>query len=190
MSEQRQAKSGRSRGSLKLLALTLVAGVGLGVLGLGAVALGPLFGARVVGLGNSPVRLEMAKRIGAHEAFMSDDPDLEAKLDAFTGGVGISLLGRGETPLDFNPLAMEWFYNKGISLIAVNQQAGYLYPTPDDRFGGIRACAHTLSLMAEGGLEPKRLITHRFHYTEMAEAYEMAFRREKSMLGVIFTWQE
>jgi len=33
MSEQRQAKSSRSRGSLKLLALTLVAGVGLGVLG-------------------------------------------------------------------------------------------------------------------------------------------------------------
>ncbi len=33
MSEQRQAKSGRSRGSLKLLVLTVVAGVGLGVLG-------------------------------------------------------------------------------------------------------------------------------------------------------------
>ncbi len=37
-----------------------VAVVGLGVLGLGAVALGPLFGARVVGLGNSPIRLDMA----------------------------------------------------------------------------------------------------------------------------------
>jgi threonine dehydrogenase-like Zn-dependent dehydrogenase len=35
-----------------------VAVVGLGVLGLGAVGLGPAFGARVVGLGNSPVRLE------------------------------------------------------------------------------------------------------------------------------------
>jgi len=47
-----------------------------------------------------------------------------------------------------------------------------------------------LSLMADGRLEPKRLITHRFHYSEMAQAYEMAQRREKSMLGVIFTWQE
>ena len=83
---------------------------------------------------------------------------------------------------------MEWFYNKGISLIAVSQQAGYLYPTPENRFDDIRACAHTLSLMAEGRLEPKRLITHRFHYTEMVEAYEMAFHREKSMLGVIFNW--
>ena len=63
-----------------------VAVVGLGVLGLGAVALGPLFGARVVGLGNSPIRLDMAKRAGAHAAYLSDDPDLEEKLDAFTNG--------------------------------------------------------------------------------------------------------
>ena len=196
-----------------------VAVVGLGVLGLGAVALGPLFGARVVGLGNSPIRLDMATRTGADAVFMSDEPDLEAQLDAFTDGVGIdlviltanpwpayrtavqivrpngrvaivSLLGRGEKSLDFNPLAMEWFYYKGISLIAVAQQAGYLYPTPEGRFEWNRACAHTLSLMVQGRLEPKRLITHRFHYTEMVQAYEMAFRREKSMLGVIFSWKD
>jgi len=203
-----------------------VAVVGLGVLGLGAVALGPLFGARVVGLGNSPIRLEMAERMGAHAAYMSDDPDLEAKLDAFTDGVGIdlviltanpwpayrtavqivrpngrvsivSLLGRGEPPLDLNPLAMEWFYAKGISLIAVSGPAGYLYPNATEyaamtgnRFAADRACAHVLSLMADGRLEPKRLITHRFHYTEMVQAYEMAYRREKLMLGVIFFWQD
>lgn len=194
-----------------------VAVVGLGVLGLGAVALGPLFGARVVGLGNSPIRLEMAKRMGAHAALMSDDPELEVKLDAFTDGVGIDLViltanpwpayrtavrvvrpngrvaivslpGRGEPAMDFNPLAMEWFYAKGISLIAVSGEAGYLFPTPRDRFESERACAHTLWLMAEGRLEPKRLITHRLHYTQMVEAYEMAFRREKAMLGVVFTW--
>jgi polar amino acid transport system substrate-binding protein len=196
-----------------------VAVVGLGVLGIGAVAVGPLFGARVVGLGNSPIRLKMAERMGAHAVFMSDDPDLEAKLDAFTDGVGIDLViltanpwpayrtavqivrpngrvaivslpGRGEEPLDFNPLAMERFFVKSISLIAVQGQAGYLYPTPEDRFSWSRACAHTLSLMADGRLEPKRTVTHRFHYTEMVRAYEMAYRREKSMLGVIFQWKD
>lgn len=195
-----------------------VAVVGLGVLGLGAVGLGPAFGARVVGLGNSPIRLEMAERMGAHAAYMSDDPDLEAKLDDFTNGAGIdlviltanpwpayrtslqivrpngrvsivSLLGRGEPPLDFNPLAMELFYIKGISIIAVSGPPGYLYPTPENRFAADRSGAHILSLMADGRLEPKRLITHRFHYTEMAKAYEMAYNREKSMLGVIFDWR-
>ena len=205
-----------------------VAVVGLGVLGLGAVALGPLFGAQTVGLGNSPIRLEMAERMGARAAYMSDDPALQAKLEAFTNGVGIdlviltanpwsayrtslqvvrpngrisvvSLLGRGESPLDFNPLAMEWFYSKGISIIAVSGPAGYLYPntaqhssldTIRNRFAADHAATHVLSLMADGRLEPKRLITHRFHYTEMVKAYEMAFHRQKSMLGVIFNWQD
>ena len=195
-----------------------VAVVGLGVLGLGAVALGPLFGGRVAALGNSPVRLEMAKRMGAHEGFQSNDPDLAAKLDEFTGGVGIDLVilaanpwpayrtalevvrpngrvsivaltGRGENPLDFNPMAMEMFYIKGISLIAVCRESAYLYPTPDERFADERACAHVLSLMKDGRLEPKRLVTHRMPYTDLVEAYEMIYRREKNMLGVIFQWK-
>ena len=59
-----------------------------------------------------------------------------------------------------------------------------------NRFAADHAAAHVLSLMEDGRLEPKRLITHRFHYTEMVKAYEMAFHREKSMLGVIFDWQD
>ena len=197
-----------------------VAVIGLGVLGLGAVALGPLFGARVVGLGNSPLRLEMAERMGAHAAYVSDHPDLAGKLDEFTSGAGIdlviltanpwpayrtameivrpngrvsvvSLLGRGEPPLDFNPLAMDWFYLKGVSIIAANGAAGYLYPgDAEDRFSWNRSCEHVLSLMAQGVLEPKRLTTHRLHYTEIAVAYEMAYHRDKNMLGVVFDWRD
>jgi len=200
-----------------------VAVVGLGVLGLGAVALGPLFGARLVAIGNSSTRLEMAKRMGAHAAYLYDDLDLQAKLDTFTNGHGldlviltanpwpayrtalqivrdngrvsiVSLLGRGETSLDFNPLSMGLFYIKGISLHAVSGPPGYLYPngagntTIENRFTSDRAATHVLSLMKDGLLEPKRLITHRFRYTQMVKAYEMAYQREKSMLGVLFNW--
>jgi threonine dehydrogenase-like Zn-dependent dehydrogenase len=92
---------------------------------------------------------------------------------------------------------MDLFYTKGISLFAVSGAAGYLFP-PDtsdplhtaNRFAADRAAAHILSLMADGRLEPKRLITHRMHYSQMVEAYEMAYHREKSMLGVIFDWRE
>ncbi|MAS33937.1 MAG: hypothetical protein CL610_08015 [Anaerolineaceae bacterium] len=202
-----------------------VAVVGVGVLGLGAVALGPLFGARVVALANSPVRLDMAAQMGAHAGLLSNDPDLALKLDTFTRGAGIdlviltanpwpayrtaldivrpngrvsivSLLGRGEDALDFNPLSMERFYTRGISLIAVSGAAGYLYPKnsvtgeTEDRFSADRAAEHVLDLMADGKLHPSSLITHRFHYSQMVEAYEMAYRREKSMLGVIFEWQD
>ncbi|MBM3265653.1 MAG: zinc-binding dehydrogenase [candidate division Zixibacteria bacterium] len=197
-----------------------VAVVGLGVLGLGAVALGPCFGGRVAAIGNSPLRTEMALRMGAHITGLSDDPGLPALLEDFTQGQGIDLViltanpwpalrtacrivrengrvaivslpGRGEPALDFNPLSMEWFYLKGISLIAVNGQCPALYPAiRGDRFSWENMCRHTLSLMADGRLEPKRLITHRMHYSQIAEAYEMIYRREKNMLGVIFNWQE
>lgn len=220
-----------------------VAVVGLGVLGLGAVALGPLLGARTIAIGNSSLRLEMATRMGAHAAFLSSDDDLQEKLNRFTDGIGIdlviltanpwpayrtsveivrnggrvsivSLLGRGEEHLNFNPLVLDWFYDKGISLIAVNGMAGYRFPgdpedqapsgarrTDDsseslsrsvssDRFSWNNSCAHVLSLMADGGLEPKRLITHRLPYHEMKKAYEMAYHREKEMLGVVFDWRD
>lgn len=203
-----------------------VAVVGLGTLGLGAVAIGPLFGGRVVAIGNDAYRLGLADRMGAHRSLLYNDPDLPAKLDEFTGGAGIdlvvltanpwpayrtaveivrpngrvsivSLLGRGEAPLDFNPLAMQYFYAKGISLIAVSGPAGYLYPNAadqpfcmDDRYAADREAEHMLSLMADGRLAPSRLVTHRFHYSQIGEAYEMAYHREKSMLGVIFTWQD
>ena len=197
-----------------------VAIVGLGVLGLGALALGPLFGARTIGIANSPIRLEMAETVGAHAGFLSDDPELERKLDEFTRGDGIDLViltanpwpahrtaleivrpggrvaivalsGRGESPLDFNPLAMELFYNKGISLVAVSARAGNIHPATDrDRFDRKTAVRFVLDLMADGSLKPSRLVTHRMPYTEMATAYEMIDRREKKMLGVIFEWQD
>ncbi|MBT6620762.1 MAG: hypothetical protein HOB41_12850, partial [Gemmatimonadetes bacterium] len=93
-------------------------------------------------------------------------------------------------PLDFNPLDMRWFWNKGITLTAANGYAADPFPTVEDRFGPERRCAHMLSLMAEGKLEPKRLVTHRLHYSEMVEAYEMAYRREKNMLNVVFNWKD
>ena len=196
-----------------------VAVVGLGVLGLGAVALAPYMGARVVGVGNHPRRLQMAKEMGADEALMYDDPALQSKLEEFSGGTGIDLViltanpwpawrtaceivrpegrvavvalpGRGEAPLDFNPVSMDWFYGKGISLIAVAGRGSDMYPlrSNEDRFDGSRSCEHTLHWMRKG-LSPSQLITHRLPYTRMAEAYEMAFHREKDMLGVIFEWE-
>ncbi len=196
-----------------------VAVVGLGVLGLGAVALAPYLGARVVGIGNHETRLQMASDMGADDAFMWDDEQLASKLDDFSGGLGIDLViltanpwpawrtacqivrpegrvsvvalpGRGDAPLDFNPVSMDWFYAKGISLIAISGRGPDLYPlrSGEDRYDSIRSCEHTLGWMGRG-LAPSRLITHRLPYQRMAEAYEMAYEREKQMLGVIFQWQ-
>ena len=139
-----------------------VAVVGTGVLGIAAVAVGPIYGAQVAAIANSPVRADMALKMGAHAAFMYDDPDLQARLDEFSLGNGIdlviltanpwpayrtsveivrrggrvsivSLLGRGEPPADFNPLYSGYFFDKGISIIAVNGRAEDVYPRRDRR---------------------------------------------------------
>ena len=92
----------------------------------------------------------------------------------------------------FVPILFDWFYDKGISLIAVNGAAGYRFPGDrgaPERFSWNNSCAHVLSLMADGRLSPKRLITHRMPYRDMKQAYEMAYRREKEMLGVVFDWR-
>ena len=195
-----------------------VAIVGLGLLGMAATALARAFGARVVGLGNSAIRLEMAQKMGAHATFMSNDPQLQDKLREFAGDVGIDLVvltanpwpayrtaaevvrrrgritflslpDRGEPSRDFNPLALKWFYAKGLTLRSVATHHPYPYPDEGARFTLKKTAPALLQLMADGILEPKRLITHRSPYHRMVEAYEMEFRREKSMLGVLFEWK-
>jgi len=195
-----------------------VAVVGVGLLGLGSIALGPIYGAQVAAIANSPVRLDMAKKMGAHAGFLSDDPDLQAKLDEFTLGNGIDLViltanpwpayrtaceivrpggrisivalsGRGEADLDFNPLWSGYFYDKGISLIAASGETEDTYPSETGkRWSPERRGEHILGLMEDGRLQPSRLITHRMHYTEIVKAYQMMETRDKNMLGVVFDW--
>ncbi|MSP13012.1 MAG: zinc-binding alcohol dehydrogenase [Chloroflexi bacterium] len=196
-----------------------VAVVGLGILGLAAVELARTEGARVMALGNDPFRLEVARKIGAHVALPGNSPEINAQIDTLTLGTGIDLVilaanpwpayrtavdvvrrngrvailslpGRGEPQLDFNPLELEWFYGKALTIIAVAGQATYAFPTESPRFSIARGCEYLLSLMHDGKIQPARLITHTLPYTRMVEAYEMAYHREKSMIGVLFDWRQ
>ena len=194
-----------------------VAVVGLGILGLGAVGLGPLFGAKnTIAIGNSEVRNEMAKKMGADHAVLSNSETLEEELDQITNGAGVDLViltanpwdayisslrsvrpegrisivalsGRGEEDKAFNPFPMEHFYNKGISIIAVNGEFGYQYPN-NDRFSWKNRRSSVLSFMRKKQLNPSILNTHRMSYEKIPEAYDLMTKRDKKMLGVIFDW--
>jgi threonine dehydrogenase-like Zn-dependent dehydrogenase len=187
-----------------------VAVVGLGILGLCAVELAYSLGGRVVALGNSTLREEKACDIGAHLAASSGYGNLKERAEEFTRGNGIdlailaanswsayktameiagnrckvavlSLLGRGEPLPDFNPLAMEWFYKKELELIAVTLR-------DEDRKELSRDLRYLLELMEQGTIQPKRLITHRLPSCQIKEAYDIADKRDKSMIGAVFTW--
>lgn len=195
-----------------------VAVVGLGILGLASVELARTLGGRVLALGNAPSRQEMAKAIGAHIVMSSDAPDLKDAVASLTYGAGIDLVilaanpwpawrasmevvrhggrvavlslpGRGEAALDFNPLELEWFYGKALTIIAVAGQATYPFPTDPLRFSIARGCEYLLTLMQDKRILPTRLVTHRLRPENMVEAYEMAYHRDKSMIGVLFDWR-
>ena len=184
--------------------------VGLGILGLCVVELTCSLGGRVVALGNSTLREGKACDIGAHWAASSGGKKLRESVKEFTRGNGIdlvilaanswlayrtameiagnrckvtilSLLGRGEPLPDFNPLAMEWFYKKELELIAVTLR-------DEDRKGLSRDLRYLLELMEQGTIQPKRLITHRLSIRQIKEAYDIADKRDKSMIGAVFTW--
>ena len=98
-----------------------VAVVGVGLLGLGAIALGPIYGAQVAAIANSPVRLEMAEKMGAHAGFLSDDPDLQAKLDEWSLGNGVDLVILTANPWPAYRTACEIVRRSGrISVVALS----------------------------------------------------------------------
>ena len=198
-----------------------VAVIGLGTLGLGAVGIGASIGARIIAIGNNQSRCDMAKRFGAEHTLLHSDPDIAQKIDEITGNNGVdlviltanpwpafklsletvrpngrvsivSLLGRGETELKENPLPMDLFYFKGISVVSVRDPGvmGYLYPLTnnEDRLSWNSQCDFVLKLMKENKVNPSELITHRLHYKDMQKAYEMAYDHNKQMLGVLFSW--
>jgi len=191
-----------------------VAVVGLGILGLGAIALGPIYGAnKTIAIGNSEIRNKMAESVGADHSVLSDDKNLEEKLNEFTNNEGIDLViltanpwdayiaslksvrsggrianvalsGRGEETTSFNPFPMEHFYFKGISIIAVSGG----YPTNPRMTVWKTRCLSILNLMKKNKLNPSVLNTHRMNYTKIPEAYDLMTKRDKQMLGVIFEW--
>jgi threonine dehydrogenase-like Zn-dependent dehydrogenase len=188
-----------------------VAVVGLGVLGLLTVELARILGARVIAVGNDPTRVAKAAQLGADLAIASDDPQRESIVDQFTNGDGVELVvltanpwpayrvgmevlgkdsmmvilslpGRGEATLDFNPLALPWLYAKGVTIVSTNKN----YP---DSTKIRRDFYFLLERMEKGLLDPSVLITHRLPCERMMEAYELAYQRDKSMIRTVFQWR-
>merc|ERR1711871_1476039 len=188
---------------------------------MGCIALGRPFGARVIGIANSPLRAEMAMENGADATFLYSDPDLHQKIADFTHGDGVDLViltanpfpahktaceivrdngrvgivaltGRGEPPPDFNPLDMNLFYAKGISLVAITGPEGDMYPAASGErkpweagypyVTGSKAGRWTMELISKGQLKPSKIITHRLPYAEIPTAYGMIYERSKDLL--------
>jgi len=81
----------KDRAKLKESETLLVLGASGGV-GLAAVELGKLMGAKVIAAASSSEKLELCKRYGADEVINYNEDDLKAKIKALTNGKGVDVI--------------------------------------------------------------------------------------------------
>jgi threonine dehydrogenase-like Zn-dependent dehydrogenase len=175
-------------------------------------------GATVIGIANSPLRIEAARQVGAHAALLSEDSNLKEKLEDTFGEIGpdivvltanqweayrlsvamaryggrVSVLGfpgRLQPKPDFNPLDPEWFYGKQLTLLGAGFAPRADCPPQDLRFNIRRNLQYILELMAARSLRLESLITHCLPASRMKEAYELAKEHDKSLIAAIFDWR-
>jgi threonine dehydrogenase-like Zn-dependent dehydrogenase len=83
---------------------------------------------------------------------------------------------------------MRWIYGKQLTIAG----AGYLPQIDcapfDIRFNLRRNLAFVLDKMASGALNLSTVISHRFPYSRMQEAYELARQHSKQLSAAVVDW--
>lgn len=194
-----------------------VAVLGLGAIGLATVNVAAALGAHVVALGNDDYRLKKAAELGARASLRSDDPNLKQQIEAATAGVGIDLLvttansweswrtaldiprqqgriavlgfpGRSEGPPSFNPFDPFRFHSKQLTVYAAGSVPESHVAPNEIRFTLQRNMKMLLRLVGETRLSLDRLITHCVPWHELRQIYELAGRKDKTMIAAVLDW--
>ncbi|MEK7754307.1 MAG: zinc-binding alcohol dehydrogenase [Planctomycetota bacterium] len=192
--------------------------IGLGVIGLCTVAVARAMGANAIAVANSEVRASVALRIGADVTVLADDPALLDQVAAAFPGAGADIVvltantweayrlamrvvrhsgrvcilgfpGRGQPAPTFNPLDPSWVWAKRLSLLGCGFDTHVEAPASDLRFNTRRNLRYLLDLMALGRLRLEPIISHRFPYYRMQEAYELAANHSKELVAAVFDWR-
>ena len=191
-----------------------VAVVGLGVIGLCAVAAARAMGARVIAVANSQRRAKLALQVGASDALLSGTfhaPDVfggagadvvvltanpwaawreSMELAAPHGRVAVlGFPGRAQEAPSFNPLDAVWLYGKQLTIFGAGHVPRVECAPGDVRFNLRRSLEYVLELLASGAMNVGAVISHRIPWSQMRSAYEMAARHDKELSAAVFDWR-
>ena len=187
-----------------------VAVVGLGALGVGAVAVSYAAGAEVVAISGREQGLSRARRLGAAVTCGPEDAavdkleadvvittssswrDWTAALRAARRGGLIAVLGfpgRGEPDAHSNPLDSQYFYDKQLTLMGVGQLldevAGSRSPSPRLRAN----MRYLVDLINAGRLPVKELAAHVRPAQDLKQVYEDLLARREDVLTYVLKWE-
>jgi len=190
-----------------------VAVIGLGVLGLAAIATTNAFGGVVHAFSGHQAARVVAQDLGARGVFDKQDPGAAEAMRARSHGEGADLVittsnswddwrlamdlcrkdgaicvlgfpGRTHPIPDFNPLEARFFYDKQLRVIACGGS-----PVQDMRFTLKYNCRFLMECIRLGKLPARRLVTAVEPYQKLSEIYERLANRAESPLTFVLKWK-
>ncbi|MCE7989444.1 MAG: hypothetical protein DYG89_50475 [Caldilinea sp. CFX5] len=186
-----------------------VAIIGLGVIGLSALAYCRAFGFHTIAIDTAPTRLAIAQAMGADLVISPEVADFHEQILAATDGYGVDLVieaasvwpaiqlgmaiaGKGgkivvvarhtDKPA-FSPVG-DPFLQKDLTLLVT-----YGHPPTGQRWERQRSFGLTMRMLAKGQLKITPMITHRQSWRDLPAIYERLDRGEREIVGVVVNWQ-
>ena len=187
-----------------------VAVIGLGVIGLSAIAFCNALGFRVGAIDVHPGRLEIAREMGAGLAISPTDPDFHDSLLDYYRGDGADLVLEAASVWPAIKTGMD-IVRKGGKIVVVARHTdmpgfnpmGHPYLTREitlmtprgfDRDGSRWDYAHcmllTIDLLTSRRMNFNPMITHRLDWRQLPETYARLDDGDLDMVGIVLRWPD
>ena len=187
-----------------------VAIIGLGVIGLSALAYCRAFGFRTIAIDTVDARLAIARQMGADLVISPEAPEFHQQVLAATDGYGVDLVIEAASVWPAIQLGME-IAGKGGKIVVVARHTDkpafspigdpylqkdltllvtYGHPPAGQRWERQRSFGLTMALLANGRLTIAPLITHRHSWRDLPNIYQRLDQGERAIVGVVLDWRE
>jgi len=184
--------------------------IGLGVVGLAALAYCKAFGFRTVAIDTVGARLDIARQMGADLVVHAEASDLQDQVQTMTDGFGVDLVIEAASVWPAIQLGME-IACKGAKIVVVARHTDkpafspigdpylqkdltllvtYGHPVDGQRWDRARSFGLTIEMLEKGQLNIAPMITHRRPRSELPALYQKLADGEKSIVGVVLDWEK
>lgn len=187
-----------------------VAIIGLGVVGLSALAYCRAFGFHTIAIDTVPTRLAIAAQMGADLVISPEAADFHERVLAETDGYGVDLVIEAASVWPAIQLGME-IAGKGGKIVVVARHTDkpafspvgdpflqkdltllvtYGHPPAGQRWARQRSFGLTMRMLANRQLAIAPLITHRQSWRDLPAIYQRLDQGDRAIVGVVLDWRE
>ena len=160
---------------------------------------------RVIVVDGLPLRCELALSLGADEVIdasavdpiarvleLTDGQGADVVVEAVGGRAGAAAFAQAQDMLKRGGLlqVLGLYEEEPLPLYSDKIMGKRLVGSYLDANQRAEGSARTLQLLASGQIQFDKMITHRFAYTEAAEAFDLLYKRLGETMAVLLTWDE